>query len=286
MNSEEIKIHPVQAARIARQQLESLRAAGLGVLTKPTNEHHFDFGAGQQEEVESPAPLPAGSANPTAAPPAKTAPAKKTASAAQERVDGDKYERPALPAGERTSELAVLQSEVAACEACPELVANRSQTVFGVGSVSPRLCFLGEGPGADEDRIGEPFVGAAGQLLNKIIGACKMSRDDVYILNTVKCRPPGNRNPNEQELCNCWGFAQRQLEVLQPEFICCLGSVAARTILQSKMSVGKMRGQFFNYRGSRVVVTYHPAYLLRNPDAKRKVWDDMKMLLSEMGIQL
>lgn len=293
MNSEKITTDPGQAARIVRQQLESLRSAGLQVLPKPTNTHTFDF-EGIEAAVEPAVQTPA-SAEPAQKPsadPAVTLAAAKSISPVQPqaqpapRVDGDKYESDPIPAAERASQLTIIQNEVAACEACPELVANRSQTVFGVGNSSPRLCFLGEGPGADEDRMGEPFVGAAGQLLNKILGACKMKREDVYILNTVKCRPPGNRNPNEQELCNCWGFAQRQLEVLQPEFICCLGSVAARTLLQTKMSVGKMRGQFFSYRGSRVVVTYHPAYLLRNPDAKRKVWDDMKMLLKEMGIQL
>lgn len=306
MNSEKIKTDPEQAARIARQQLTSLRAAGLQVLPKPTSTYHFDFDGQPEPAEQTPSATSATSATLAASAaeqPAATTPTvpatstevavstdqirePKPAASVTARVDGDKYESAPLPAAERSSQLTIIQNEVAACEACPELVANRSQTVFGVGAASPRLCFLGEGPGADEDRMGEPFVGAAGQLLNKILGACKMKREDVYILNTVKCRPPGNRNPSEQELCNCWGFAQRQLETLQPEFICCLGSVAARTLLQTKMSVGKMRGQFFNYRGSRVVVTYHPAYLLRNPDAKRKVWDDMKMLLQEMGIQL
>ena len=110
-----------------------------------------------------------------------------------------------------------------------------------------------------------------------------MSRDEVYILDTVKCRPPGNRNPNENELGNCWPYAIQQLELLQPKFICCLGSVAAKTLLQTKNSIGRMRGQFFKFRGSRVIVTYHPTYLLRNPAVKRQVWDDMKMLLTALG---
>lgn len=145
---------------------------------------------------------------------------------------------------------------------------------------------MGEGPGADEDRIGEPFVGAAGQLLDKILNACTLSRDDVYILNTVKCRPPGNRNPAESELENCWPYAVRQLEIIQPEFICCLGSVAAKTVLETKLSIGKLRGQFHQLGSSKVVVTYHPAYLLRTPSAKKHTWNDMKMLMSEMGIEL
>ena len=289
--SEAQNIDAATAAKIARQQLESLRRAGMQTLPKPQGTHTFDFGLEEQIAESLAAPT---KANESPAKPTAPTPAVETTDEKQDRpaqkplqdvaVTGD-YGT-SLDAPERQSQLTVLQNEVAGCEACPELVANRSQTVFGIGTATPRLCFLGEGPGADEDRSGEPFVGAAGQLLNKIIGACKMKREDVYILNTVKCRPPGNRNPSEIELSNCWGFAQRQLEILQPEFICCLGSVAARTILQTKMSVGKMRGQFFSYRGSRVVVTYHPAYLLRNPDAKRKVWDDMKMLLKEMGLEI
>ena len=193
---------------------------------------------------------------------------------------------PSLPASERASALKVLQDEVARCTQCDQLASTRSQTVFGVGDPSTRLVLLGEGPGAEEDRVGEPFVGAAGQLLDKIISACGLSRSDVYILNTVKCRPPGNRNPSQSELANCWGYAERQLEILQPEFICCLGSVAARTLLKTTLSIGKLRRQLHSYRGSRVLVTYHPAYLLRTPSAKKHVWEDMQFLMKEMGIEL
>lgn len=186
----------------------------------------------------------------------------------------------------RVAGLQVLSQTVAACTKCPQLSSCRTQTVFGVGSARPRLVFFGEGPGADEDRMGEPFVGRAGELLNKIISACKMTRDEVYIFNTVKCRPPGNRNPEPVELQNCQEYWQAQLEILQPEFICCLGSVAARTLLDCKESVGRMRGKFHQYRSSQVVVTYHPAYLLRTPEAKAKTWDDMKMLMKAMGVDL
>lgn len=193
---------------------------------------------------------------------------------------------PSLSLSDRQSALNVLQDEVAGCTRCAQLVANRTQTVFGVGNITPRLVFLGEGPGADEDRQGEPFVGAAGKLLNKIMAASKIQRDDVYILNTVKCRPPGNRNPSPEELVNCWGYAEQQLEILQPEFICCLGSVAAKRLLNTTQSLGRLRRRFHQYRGSRVVVTYHPAYLLRTESAKRHVWEDMKMLMKEMGVEL
>ncbi len=193
---------------------------------------------------------------------------------------------PAVPLLRRREELAVIQAEVAGCTRCTELAATRTQTVFGVGEIAPRLVFFGEGPGADEDRAGEPFVGAAGKLLDKIMAACRITRSDVYILNTVKCRPPGNRNPSQVELDHCWGYAERQLEILQPEFICCLGSVAAKRLLNSNVPLGQLRQKFHTYRGSRVVVTYHPAYLLRTESAKKHVWEDMKMLMQEMGVDL
>jgi len=166
------------------------------------------------------------------------------------------------------------------------LAAKRTQTVFGVGNAEARLCFLGEAPGADEDRQGEPFVGAAGQLLNKIIEACTLKREEVYILNVLKCRPPQNRTPLPDETANCRAYFERQLEILQPEFICCLGAVAAQALLRTTQSLGRLRGRFHDYRGIRVVATYHPAYLLRYPDKKRDTWEDMKMLMREMEIPL
>ena len=182
--------------------------------------------------------------------------------------------------------LPVLQQEVAGCTRCDELAGTRTQTVFGVGNPNARLCFLGEAPGADEDRLGEPFVGRAGQLLTKIIEACRMKREDVYILNMIKCRPPGNRNPLPDELSNCRGYLERQLDLIRPEFICCLGAVAAQNLLGTTVSIGKLRGKVHNCRGAKVVCTYHPAYLLRNPGAKKDTWEDMKLLMREMGVEL
>jgi DNA polymerase len=177
----------------------------------------------------------------------------------------------------------VLQQEVAGCTRCGELASTRTQTVFGVGHPNARICFLGEAPGADEDRLGEPFVGRAGQLLNKILQACQLHREDVYILNILKCRPPGNRNPAPDEAQNCRRFLNRQLELIRPEFICCLGAVAAQNLLGTTDSIGRMRGKVHKYQDIRVVCTYHPAYLLRNPAAKAQTWDDMKLLMREMG---
>jgi DNA polymerase len=178
------------------------------------------------------------------------------------------------------------ETEVKGCPKCPELVRSRTHTVFGVGNVETELVFVGEAPGAEEDKKEEPFVGAAGALLNKIIAACKLAREDVFICNVLKCRPPGNRQPLADEVTNCRDYLDRQLAIIRPRFICCLGSVAAQTILQTTSSIGKLRKQFHDYTpipGAKVVATYHPAYLLRNPDAKKDVWADMKMLMREMG---
>ena len=179
--------------------------------------------------------------------------------------------------------LKVLAQEVAGCTRCGELASTRTQTVFGVGDPNARLCFLGEAPGADEDRQGEPFVGRAGQLLNKILEACKLRREDVYILNILKCRPPANRNPLPEESQNCRRFLHRQLELIKPEYICCLGSVAAQNLLETTETIGRLRGSVHQFHGVKVVCTYHPAYLLRNPSAKKQTWEDMKLLMRELG---
>jgi DNA polymerase len=194
--------------------------------------------------------------------------------------------RDAPKADERTAALAAVARQVAACTRCPELARTRTQTVFGVGNPRARLVFCGEAPGEDEDRQGEPFVGRAGQLLNKIIAACTMRRGDVYILNILRCRPPGNRTPLPVEAANCREYLDRQLDIIQPEFICCLGAVAAQNLLETTASIGKLRGRFHDYKGAKVLCTYHPAYLLRNPAAKRPTWEDMQLLLAEMGIEL
>ncbi|MCA9217316.1 MAG: uracil-DNA glycosylase [Planctomycetales bacterium] len=186
----------------------------------------------------------------------------------------------------KIEELEILNTQVHACTLCRELAATRTQTVFGVGNPNSRVVFFGEAPGADEDAQGEPFVGRAGKLLTKIIEACGFAREDVYIMNTLKCRPPGNRNPAPDEVTNCRPFYERQLEIIQPEFIVCLGSIAATNVLQTKLSIGKLRGELHDLNGIKVVATYHPAYLLRNPSAKKYVWDDMKMLLTAMGLPI
>lgn len=185
---------------------------------------------------------------------------------------------------ERIVRLQQIAARVKDCTLCSELVKFRIQPVFGTGNVRPRLVMMGEAPGADEDRLGEPFVGASGQLLDKIIAAMKLKREDVYILNSVKCRPPQNRTPTDSECRNCRPFWEGQLELLQPEVVVCLGSVASKTLLQTVKPVGQLRGTIHEYRGAKVVVTYHPSYLLRTESAKRQTWDDMKVVMNLLGM--
>ena len=177
--------------------------------------------------------------------------------------------------------LSDIRKDLGDCRRCG-LFRYRKQIVFGEGDPKARLMFVGEGPGVDEDRQGRPFVGAAGQLLNKIIAAIHMQRESVYIGNIVKCRPPENRNPSPDEAEACRPFLLRQIRAVQPEFICALGSVAARTLLGTTKSVAMLRNRFHDLEGARLLVTYHPAYLLRNPEKKRDVWEDMKMLMKVM----
>jgi DNA polymerase len=190
-----------------------------------------------------------------------------------------------LTAEQRRSELRLLADKVCGCTRCPELLATRTQTVFADGSPEAELCFIGEAPGADEDAQGKPFVGAAGQLLNRIIAACGLRREEVYICNIIKCRPPGNRTPKPDEAGNCREYLTRQLELARPKFICALGGCAAMNLLNTTQSLGRLRGRFHDYRGIPVIVTYHPAYLLphRSPEKKRDVWEDMKLLMARMG---
>jgi DNA polymerase len=193
------------------------------------------------------------------------------------------WARPKGTSGERIESLRTLSEEVKACRKCSDIVCRRQQTVFGIGPHDVRFVMFGEAPGAEEDRTGEPFVGPAGQLLDKILVATGLRRDEVYIMNTLKCRPPNNRTPTEIEVENCRPFFESQIEILQPEYIICWGSVASRALLKTTESIGRLRGRFFRYQQAKVLVTYHPSYLLRNPDAKRQTWEDMKFLMRDMG---
>jgi uracil-DNA glycosylase len=196
------------------------------------------------------------------------------------------YSLPPMPIDQRQGLLESIAERVAGCSRCEVLACQRKFTVPGEGNPAARVCFVGEAPGADEDTSGRPFVGRAGQLLTKMIEACTFTREQVFILNTIKCRPPNNRNPEHGEIENCREYLTEQLEIIQPEYIVCLGVVAAQTLLHSKLSVGRLRSQFHAYRGSKVIVTYHPSYLLREPAVKKAAWADLQFMLRDMGITL
>jgi uracil-DNA glycosylase len=261
-----------QLERQAAQHLEALRSAGVEWLPK---------GLGADLSL----------------PPRHTAPetvqTQSPAPAATTSLFGEQEKPPpaetqkqdAMTIDQRRTELQLLAKTVSTCARCAELASTRTQTVFADGRVPVELCFIGEAPGGDEDEQGKPFVGAAGQLLNRILAGCGLKREEVYICNIIKCRPPGNRTPKPDEAENCREFLTRQLELVRPKFICALGGCAAQNLLNTTQPLGKLRGRFHDFRGIPVICTYHPAYLLphRNPGKKQDVWDDMKMLLKRMG---
>ena len=179
--------------------------------------------------------------------------------------------------------LADLKREYFNCTMCP-LSQTRTKLVFGSGNPDAKLMFIGEAPGFDEDQQGEPFVGAAGQLLTKIILAMKLRREDVYIANCLKCRPPGNRNPLPSEIATCHPILARQIEIIQPKVICALGKFAAHTLLRTEESITRIRGRFFDWNGVKLMPTFHPAYLLRNPADKKLVWQDAQKIMKELGL--
>ena len=170
-----------------------------------------------------------------------------------------------------------IRSDLGDCRRC-KLAPSRTHIVFGSGNEHADLMFVGEAPGADEDEQGLPFVGRAGQLLTKIIEAIDMKREDVYICNILKCRPPGNRNPENDEIAACEPFLFRQIASVKPKVICALGTFGAQTLLRTKEPISRLRGQFIEYRGAKLMATFHPAYLLRNPNEKRKVWEDVQKI--------
>jgi len=174
--------------------------------------------------------------------------------------------------------LVAIREDIGDCTRCKLHTLGRTQVVFGVGSPSADLMFVGEAPGADEDEQGIPFIGRAGQLLTKIIEAIDLRRDDVYIANIIKCRPPQNRNPEPDEVASCEPFLFHQIDVIKPKVIVALGKYAAQTLLRRETPISRLRGQVFDYRGAKLVPTFHPAYLLRNPSSKREVWEDMKLV--------
>jgi DNA polymerase len=197
---------------------------------------------------------------------------------------------PRTPAAEMTKEqrreeLEALARQVAGCTRCAPLARARTKTVFGAGPLDPVICFVGEAPGADEDRAGKPFVGAGGQVLARLLSEVGLSLEEVYLLNLLKCRPPGNRPPQPGELSNCRGYLERQIELVRPQYLCALGGSAAQNLLGTAESIGRLRGRLHDYKGTPVLCTYHPAFLLpgRSPEKRRDVLNDLQLLLRRMG---
>ncbi len=184
----------------------------------------------------------------------------------------------------KTERMNDLGREVVSCERC-SLAVTRKKIVFGDGNPSAKIVFVGEAPGADEDEQGLPFVGRAGQLLTNIIKAMGLERKDVYICNILKCRPPANRNPLPEEIHLCEPFLKKQLQIISPQIICALGTFAAKTLLKTETPISALRGRFHLYEGIKLMPTYHPAYLLRNPPAKKQVWEDVRLIMKEIGLQ-
>jgi len=189
----------------------------------------------------------------------------------EERIEGDTLDRIRTDIGPN-------------CTRC-KLHKSRTNIVFGVGNPKAQLVFVGEGPGHDEDVQGEPFVGRAGKLLTQMIEAMGLRREDIYICNVVKCRPPENRLPERDEIATCSPYLLRQLGVIRPKVICCLGACSAQTLLETNQGISRFRGEWFDWRGAKLIATYHPAYLLRNPNAKGEVWKDLQKVMAVLGLQ-
>ncbi len=258
--NDDTPITPAELARQVSRHADSLRAAGVAFLPATTS-------------LTLPLAAAAAPVEPAALQPALPFDFVAAVTA------------PVLSVEQRLQELQTLRQRVAACVRCPHLASTRTQTVFGVGPLDAELCFIGEAPGEDEDRQGEPFVGAAGQLLNRIIAAMGMKREEVYICNILRCRPPGNRTPTAEEAAHCREYLERTLELVRPKYICALGACAAQNLLETTTGIGRLRGRFQMYQDIPVLCTYHPAYLLphRSPEKKKDVWEDMKTLLAKMG---
>ncbi len=192
---------------------------------------------------------------------------------------------PESRASDPAEALRIIREDLGDCTRCVLHKQGRKQIVFGVGNARAELMFIGEGPGADEDVQGEPFVGRAGQLLNKMIEAMGLKRSDVYIANVVKCRPPGNRTPEREECETCMPFLLRQIDVIKPRVIVALGAVAAKNLLQMNSTMADLRSRSYDFQGSKLFVTYHPAFLLRDPRQKAEAWKDLQRVMKYMGLK-
>ncbi len=286
--------------RQVRQRLDGLRRAGVDRLalpkqpkfpkTLPIPQRYPSSSTRSAESIPKPhAPPPESElivSDPLTRPvPAATPIPPPVPKLVASLFDEQGSETPPIPANDRPALLEALGVEVAVCTRCPLLASTRTQTVFGEGNPTARLMFVGEAPGADEDRTGRPFVGRAGSLLTDMITkGMGLAREEVYIANILKSRPPENRTPLPDEVAHCRPYLERQIEIIRPEFLCLLGRTAASTLLDTAVSLGGLRRRWHRYRGIPTIVTYHPSYLLRNPAGKKDAWEDLKMLMRAMGL--
>ena len=264
-----------------KARLEWLRLLGVDDLPRTESDHPRPV---EMEREAAPASKPAGQASLFGGSVEAPAPAREARRPRKtEGADSASphASQPQADAADPAVALPMIRDDIGDCRRC-RLCEKRTNVVFGVGNPRARLMFVGEGPGADEDAQGEPFVGRAGQLLTKIIEAMQMGRPDVYIANIVKCRPPENRTPLPDEVSTCSPFLLRQIAAIRPRVIVCLGTPAAQTLLGTRETITRLRGIFRVVGGIKVMPTFHPAYLLRNPAAKREVWEDMKQVLAAL----
>jgi uracil-DNA glycosylase len=262
-----------------RPPLHAIAEAAPTRVESHTAATSSDFSAAVRAAMAAAAPsrAPAAPINVVPSAPQKSAPAATILPAtapslfeAIERIAGDTLPR--------------IREDIGDCTRC-KLHKGRTKIVFGTGNPNADLMFVGEGPGRDEDLSGEPFVGRAGKLLTDMIKAMGLQREDVYIANVVKCRPPENRLPEKDEITTCSPFLMRQIDAIKPKVICTLGSCSAQTLLQTALGISKLRGEWFDFRGTKLMPTYHPAYLLRNPAAKPEVWKDLQKVMAVLGLQ-
>ena len=282
-------------ARVVRQRLEALARAGIDripmprplplAVASPAKAASASRGATSDAPPIAKANVsmrPEAAAVAPPIPPARPAGPPPQASS----LFGEPTLEVIVPVAERSAELARMAAEVSACARCPHLASTRTQTVFGEGSATARLMFVGEAPGADEDRTGRPFIGRAGALLTDMITkGMGLAREDVYIANVLKSRPPENRPPSPEEMEHCLPYLERQIAIIRPEFLCLLGKTAASALLETALPLGRLRGKWHRYRGIPTLVTYHPSALLRNPPWKRDAWEDLQTLMNAMGLK-
>src|SRR6266576_3832174 len=218
--------------------------------------------------------------------PEQREPLPKAKAAAVIPLELSEATRPESAFSDPAQALLAIREDIGDCTRCRLHKQGRKQIVFGVGNPRAELMFIGEAPGADEDEQGEPFVGRAGQLLNNMIKAMGLSREEIYIANIIKCRPPANRTPERDECETCSPFLFRQIEAIKPKVIVALGAVAAKTLLAVNSSMGELRGCWYDFRNTKLAVTYHPAFLLRDPRQKKETWKDLQMVMKELGLAL